>query len=345
VQLGGDARDASGFIKDGSGNDDFALGYYQPADIPVWAALAENATTFDNYYCSLLASTYPNREYQHAATSGGRTDNSFPTDPIDGFGDDTIWDRCNAKGVSWAYYYSNLPVIGLYGARLAVANADKIRHVSAYYTDALAGRLPQVCFVDPFFVAPEGLANDDHPFADIRLGQQFLSDVIRSFTESPQWESGALFVNYDEWGGFFDTKVPPRATDDDRKTSVLNTDYSQLGFRTPATVVSPYAPRGAIASGVYDHTSILKFIEWRFGLDHLTLRDATANNIGEVLNVAAPNFEREVVPAYTAPPEARVACPVEEGFESDLMLLQTSGLTDGLGLRTDWRFQDSYRSF
>ena len=345
VQLGGEARDGSGFVKDGSGNDDFALGYYQPEDVPVWAALAQNATIFNQYYCSLLASTYPNREYQHAATSGGRTSNDFPSNPILGFGDETIWDRCSARGVSWAYYYSNLPVIGLYGARLAVTNIDKIRHVSAFYADAALGRLPQVCFVDPFFVAPEGLANDDHPFADIRLGQQFLSAVIRAFTSGPQWERGALFVNYDEWGGFYDTAVPPRAGDDDRKTDVLDTDYSQLGFRTPATVVSPFAPRGQIASNVYDHTSILNFIEWRYGLGNLTRRDAAARNIGEALNFDAPNYEREVVPAYTAPAAARIPCAVPAEFASDLMLLQTSGLTDALGLRTDYKFADSYPSF
>jgi phospholipase C len=344
VQLGGEARDGSGFIKTGSGNDDFALGYYGPNDIPVWAALTRQATIFNQYYCALLGSTYPNREYQHAATSGGRTSNDFPTNPIAGFGDETIWDRCTAKGVSWAYYYSNLPVIGLYGARLAVTNVDKIRHISAYYADALAGRLPQVCFVDPFFTV-EGLANDDHPFADIRLGQQFLSDVICAFTHSPQWERGAMFVNYDEWGGFFDTAVPQPAPDDDRKSAVLDQDFSQRGFRTPASVISPFARRGTIASQTYDHTSILRFIEWRYGLGTLTRRDATARNIGEVLDFTSPNYEREVVPAYVAPLDARVVCALGGGFESDLAKLQTTGLTDALGLRTDWRFEDSYRSF
>ena len=344
VQLGGEARDGSGFVKSGSGNDDYALGYYQAEDVPVWAALTQQATIFNQYYCSLLASTYPNREYQHAATSGGRTSNAFPSDPIAGFGDETIWDRCNTRGVSWAYYYSNLPVIGLYGARLAVLHSDKVRHISNYYADALAGRLPQVCFVDPFFTA-EGLANDDHPFADIRLGQQFLSGVIRAFTESPQWARGAMFINYDEWGGFYDTAVPPPAPDDDRKSAVLAQDYSQRGFRTPASVISPFAPRGSIGSQVYDHTSILRFIEWRYGLGTLTRRDATARNIGEVLDFTRPNYEREVVPAYVAPPEARVVCGAGGAADSDLVMLQTTGLTDALGLRTDWKFADSYRTF
>jgi phospholipase C len=345
VQLGPE-RKADGFIRDGSGNDDFALGYYTADDVPVWAALTEQATVFDNYFCALLGPTYPNREYQHAATSGGRTSNDFPANPVVGFQDRTIWDACNDAGISWAYYYSNLPVIGLYGARLAVAHADKVRHISAYYADAALGRLPQVAFVDPFFVAPEGLANDDHPHADIRLGQQFLSDVIGAFQESPNFARGALFVNYDEWGGFYDTVVPGRAPADDRSSRDPATDFSQRGFRTPATVVSPYARRGAVASGTYDHTSILKFVEWRFGIPPLTRRDATARNIGEVLDFGQrPNLD-PVVPAYVAPPDARVPCPPGEGFEgSDLMAIETSGLAAALGLRTDWAFADSYRSF
>ena len=302
--------------------------------------------SFKSYFCSVLGPTYPNREYMHAATSGGRKDNSFPSNPIVGFQDTTIWDRCNERGVSWAYYYSNLPVIGLYGERLALRHADKVRHVSAFYADAAAGRLPQVCFVDPFFVQPEGLANDDHPHADVRLGQHFLADVIGAFQESPQFARGALFVNYDEWGGFFDTVVPGRAADDDRASADLAEDFAQLGFRIPATVVSPYARRGHQAPHPYDHTSILKFIEWRFGFAPLTRRDAAARNIGEAFDFSqAPNLD-PVVPAYQAPPDARIPCAVEEGFEgSDLMHLETSGLTSALRLRTDWKFEHSYRSW
>ena len=235
MQLGGEARDASGFVKDGSGNDDFALGYYQPEDVPMWAALAQNATIFDQYYCSLLASTYPNREYQHAATSGGRVSNDFPSNPIAGFADETIWDRCSAKGVSWAYYYSNLPVIGLYGARLAVSNIDKVRHVSAFYADAALGRLPQVCFVDPFFVPPRAWPTTTTRSPTSASASSSCPGVIRRVHESgPQWERGALFVNYDEWGGFFDTAVPPRpATTTARRTCSTRTTHSSGSARRP----------------------------------------------------------------------------------------------------------------
>ena len=342
LQLGPN-RDASGFRK--GRNDDFAIGYYTGNDLPVWKALTEQATIFDHYFTGILGPTYPNRWYMHAATSGGRKSNDFPTDPYNGWPETTIWERLQAAGVSWGYYFSNLPVIGLYGARVALS--PNVRHIAHYYADAAAGRLPQVSFVDPFFVV-QGLANDDHPHADVRLGQQFLAGVIRAFTHSPNWSNGALFVNYDEWGGFFDTVVPPRAPDDDRANATdINNDFAQLGFRTPATVVSPYARRGHIDTSVYEHTSILRFIESRYGLTPLTRRDATAPNIGAAFDFENPDFSEPEIPAYMAPPEARIPCEVKghAAPPNELNRIATSGFADALKLRTDYRFEDSFASF
>ena len=330
-----------GFAKQGSGNDDYALGYYRPKDIPVWSAIAEQTTMFKHYYCSVLGPTYPNRWYMHAATSGGRKSNDFAPNPIEGWPEKTIWDACNEAGVSWAYYYSNLPVIGLYGERMMVRNGAHIRHISSYYADAAAGVLPQVCFVDPFFVADQGLANDDHPHADIRLGQQLIADVVSSFVDGPQWTQGALFINYDEWGGFFDTSVPPTAADD-----LAAQGFDQLGFRTPAAVISPFAT-GGLAPHTYDHTSILKFIEWRYGLPSLTARDAAARNIGEVLDLSLDptKVDKPEIPNYTAPADARIPCEAHEVPVSDLLTARDAGVFDAIGLRTDYRFADSFRSF
>ena len=82
--------------------------------------------------------------------------------------------------------------------------------MSRFYTDAGQGTLPPICFVDPPFLgAANGVSADEHPHGDVRLGQAFMSDVVHAFVESPQYRRGALFINYDEWGGFFD-HVPPR---------------------------------------------------------------------------------------------------------------------------------------
>jgi phospholipase C len=82
-----------------------------------------------------------------------------------------------------------------------------------FYLDAAAGTLPQVWYVDPDFVNEEN-GCDDHPHADIRAGQAFIADVYHAMRNSPQWPESALFVTYDEWGGFYDHVPPPRVRDE-----------------------------------------------------------------------------------------------------------------------------------
>ena len=273
-----------------SSADRFALGYYLEDDLPFYAALAREFILCDNYFCSVLGPTYPNREYMHSAQSGGLTDNSTPVERgyVDGFPWPTIWDRLEDRGISWGYYFVDLPVIALWGRRLAKG----ARSISDFYTDAAAGTLPAVSFVDPGFTTE--LHTDEHPLGDIRAGQSFTYSVTRAIIASPVWQRAALFVTYDEWGGFFDSiAVPPRVPDD-RASQALANDFAQLGFRVPCTVVSPYSERGVLASRVapagrfYDHTSILKFIERRFGLRSLTRRDDAAADIGELFDFSRP---------------------------------------------------------
>jgi phospholipase C len=337
TQLGGNARDNSGFRK--GGNDDFALSYYKSEDLPAWTAFSQQGTIFDQYFTGLLGPTYPNRYYMHAANSGGRINNDFPADPTTGYPETTIWDRLDAAGVEWGYYFSNLPFIGLYGPRMIRPN---VRHISHYYADCAAGTLPRVCFVDPIFTISEATGNDDHPHADIRNGQQFLTSVSRAFAASPHWSKGAMFVNYDEWGGFFDHVVPP-SVPDIRQSATLNDDFGQLGFRCPAVALSPYARRGVIDSRQFEHTSILKFIEWRFVLPPLTTRDASTANIGDgVFDFDSPPNTAELeIPNYIAPPEALIPCEARGHIPpvNDLEVARDNGAFDGF--KIDWKFADS----
>ncbi|MFZ6004682.1 MAG: alkaline phosphatase family protein [Actinomycetota bacterium] len=343
----------AGFMKDGSGNDKFALSYYNPEDIPVTAALTRQFTTFDNYFCSWLGSTYPNREYMHSGQSGGIDNNDFPPERagenpawLTGFDWPTIWTALDEKGVTWKYYYSNLPVIALWGAR----HLKGARHISEYYADCAAGTLPQVAFVDPFFVAPEGLANDDHPHADIRLGQLFLSDVTRSFMESAHWHHGAMFITYDEWGGFWDHVAPPAVAD---PRSGHQFAFGQLGFRVPTQLVSPYAAGGRVDDRLYDHTSILKFIETNWGLKTMAdwdpgTRDPGSRNIENAFGTFAYNGESRDLflnaPAYEAPAAANVPCEGHDTPVSDLFALVENGWMETYGYRTDFPFADAYRT-
>jgi phospholipase C len=113
--------------------------------------------------------------------------------------------------------------------------------------------------------------------------------------ESPNWERGALFIVYDEWGGFFD-HVRPQSVADARRSSNIDLDFGLMGFRIPAVAVSPFAQRGAVSHQLSGFESIIKLITYRFGLGSLTTRDALAQNIGQTMNWTSPNFERPDLP-------------------------------------------------
>ena len=115
--------------------------------------------------------------------------------------------------------------------------------MAEYYADCAAGTLPNITFVDPPFRdggGGDGISADEHPLGDVRLGQAFMSDVVHAFIESPNWERGALFIVYDEWGGFFDHVRPP-SVPDARRSSNIDDDFGLMGFRIPAVAVSPFA--------------------------------------------------------------------------------------------------------
>jgi phospholipase C len=296
----GRAQLQGGFLAEGSGNDEFALTYFDRGDLGFIHAAARHYTLYDRFFCSLLASTWPNRYYKWSATSGGRKDNSPPVDTL-GNQWETIFDRAIGHGLSARYYNSDLPFSAVWGAR----GATWTNPISRYYADCAAGTLPNIAFVDPPFRdggGGDGLSADEHPLGDVRLGQAFMADVVNAFVRSPAYRRGALFIVYDEWGGFFDHVRPPRVPDD-RASADLYEDFGQMGFRIPAVAVSPYA-RGRrgfrVDHGTYGFESILSLIAYRFVLGSLTTRMSRARNIGLSFDWDHPDFER---PSLPDPPE------------------------------------------
>ena len=117
--------------------------------------------------------------------------------------------------------------------------------LARYYADCSEGTLPNIAFVDPPFRdggGADGLSADEHPHGDVRLGQAWMADVVRAFVNSPNYRRSALFIVYDEWGGFFDHVRPP-SVPDARSSRTLSKDFGQMGFRIPAVAVSPYTRR------------------------------------------------------------------------------------------------------
>jgi phospholipase C len=326
---------ADGWLLDGSdesdtnpkqANDIYAIGYYGAADLPFLSAAGSAFTVCDNYFAGILSATYPNRFYMHAAQTD-RLSNTSATSTLP-----TIWSRLEEKGLSRRYYFSDAPFLALWGTRYA----DISKPFSQFLADAAAGTLPNVAYIDPRFEDEgSGTSGDDHPHADIRNGEVFLNQIYDALRQSPNWSKTVLVINYDEWGGFYDHVLPPLAPIPTASAAAGDTD-GRLGFRVPCLVISPYARRNFIAHGQYDHTSILKMIEWRFGLPPLSVRDGTANNLAEVLDFSAASSTAPVfnVPGGpfnpACPPASLVANdPEAEEWSENLDKLRTMARQNG----------------
>jgi phospholipase C len=239
-------------------NGSTALGYYGPADLPFYYGLFESSTLCVNYFCSILGPTYPNRFYLAAGTSGGVTTNG-----VWGYGVldyPIILDLLDGAGVTWKVYNigldsvsggesDNVFVFWKKWARDKRTTALK----SDYLQDLLEGRLPQVSFIVPSF----SMGWDEHPPADISVGMGIQQELITALQRSTAWAGAAYILTYDEAGGFFDHVPPPRL------------DSYGLGVRVPTWVISPFARRAHLEPALYEHGSVLKFIEAVFGLPTL----------------------------------------------------------------------------
>lgn len=305
-----------GFLRAGN-NDVYSIGYYTDPDLPFLSALAQQYLVCDRYFASVLGPTFPNRMFLWAAQSD-RVDNdaAFTSLP-------TIFDRLSAAGVSHRYYFSSLPYLGLWGFKY-LGDAAPFQDFVAQARD---GTLPAVSFIDPIFTtADDGTGNDDHPHADIRNGEAFLATIFNALSSGSGWRGTVLIINFDEWGGFFEHVAPPRVVAPNNVDQDLINGEALLGFRVPALVVSPFTRNSEalplsgrirqtdwrrkfalVNHAVCDHTSVLKLIEWRWGLQPLTARDASPqiSNLAAVMNFSAPDASIPALPnpqSVTAPP-------------------------------------------
>jgi phospholipase C len=314
-QIGGGRMD--GFLQTAPVGDTFPISYYTRHDLPVLGSLAENFTTFANYHCSFAGPTWPNRLYQHCATSDinhtglfpGPIGNDVPFHPLDTRISDVklaIWDRLEAAGLKGKYYFHSEPMTGLFKS----GKYDKISfEYDQFLKDAKAGTLPNVSFVDPDYgtiAELTGTSNDMHPHGSVVVGDAFIAEVYETLRDSPQWERTIFVINFDEHGGFYDHVKPPPAIDDTDNGPKDTANYKTLGVRVPAIAISPFAVKKIESDGPYEHCSVLKMIEWRWGLAPMTKRDAAAKNLADALDFSQRRQPIDL-PAY--PKLAPMACP------------------------------------
>jgi phospholipase C len=167
------------------------------------------------------------------------------------------------------------------------------RPLSRFFEDAARGTLPAYAFVESSYGGPD--ATDEHPPSDIQLGQRFVARVVRALTKSALWPRSALFLMYDEPGGFFDHVPPPSACVPDTiepqlEARHVRARFDRLGMRVPFIVVSPFAKRHYVSHRVYSHSSVPRLVQARFELPALSARDANADAPFDLFDFQTPAF-------------------------------------------------------
>ena len=169
------------------------------------------------------------------------------------------------------------------------------RHTVNEFKAALtSGNLPEVAFVDSL----ENI-NDEHPAADVQVGEAWTRTIYEAILKSAIWPTTALIWTYDEGGGFADHVPPPKTC----APSPAEVAFTELGVRVPMVIISPYARRHYVSHVVHEHTSITRFIETVFDLPALTARDANSDALLDMFDFACP----PIPPSPMHPQRARRA--------------------------------------
>jgi phospholipase C len=233
------------------------------------------------------------------------------------FNPTTLGHELDKANVSWAFYASPVKGVpgqpncgstdgpdvskgraGIWSAYQAVKSIcygpdwdkDVISPSSQVLTDVKAGNLRSVTWVTPTY------SNSDHGGNGSLTGPSWVSSVVNAIGESKFWDSTAIFIFWDDPGGWYDEE-PPKYLDNDG-----------LGYRLPLLIISPYALKGVVSHEPYEHGSILKFIEDRFGLKPMAASDSRANSPADY----AFNFAK--------PP--RAFTPIKSKYDTDFFLHQ-----------------------
>jgi phospholipase C len=300
----------------------YTMGYLDEQDIPNYWSYARHYTLCDRFFSSIMTGSSPNHDYTVAAQSGRAINNvgtvkqlAIVEDDPDGFTFDSIADRLANARISWKYYVETRPMppggdVNLLsgmaypdpqrytlwnpfpGFRSIRENPERMSHLvdqDEYYQDLKRGSLPDVSWIIPDF------QDSEHPPEPVGQGMWYVTRAINALMQSPYWNNTVIFLTWDDYGGFFDHVAPPEV------------DAFGYGPRVPMIVISPYAKADFVSHFTYDFTSVLKFIEERWGLAHLTPRDHHALDMDDCFD-------------FSQAPSAPLVIPVPSGLRSVLVV-------------------------
>jgi phospholipase C len=295
-----------------------AMGGFSPEMLPVMSTLAREFAVYDHWHAAVPSQTFCNRSFFHASTSHG-----YVTNTEDGGYDKwlnandgtTIFNQLEDAGLAWRVYYDEEQLVSLTGL-LHAPHIEKywkthFRGMAQFYRDVETGNLPAYAFIEPRMVFNH---NDMHPpvgalretvvdgepiydsaLSDVRAGEVLLSKLYTAVKNSDA-KSGSnaintvLLVTFDEHGGTYDHVPPPRAVPPSGHAvkGEMGFGFDRLGCRVPTLMISAYTRRGTIVNEVMHHSDVVRTLDQRHGLPHLTERDRTGTSILNGLNLTTP---------------------------------------------------------
>jgi phospholipase C len=294
------------------------MGYYTQSDLRFYHGLADAFTICDGYFCSVIGPTDPNRLMSMSATidPAGKAGGPLLQTNLSGRSDKFSWrtmpEQLQAKGISWKVYSANggavLDNVLTYFRQYTPGSTLEARGLKPVYPDDFvsdlnANKLPKVSWI------LTSIIDTEHPdYSTPLAGEIAARQLIESIVSHHEiWKKTALFITWDENGGFFDHVAPPTApkgTEGEWLTVPTLPAKAQgirgpigLGFRVPMLVVSPFSRGGLVCTDTFDHTSTLRFLETRFGVTVPNVSRWRRKHTGDLtsaFNFAAP-------PRYRAP--------------------------------------------
>ena len=277
-----------GFIAGSTQKPGDVMGWHDYNEIPNYWNYARLYVLQDRLFESITSYSLPAHLYMLAAQSGGYigTGQAYPLS----FSFSEITELLGSGKIDWRYYVNRGPAAGAADGGAADVDADettytywnplpafptvandptqfsRLTDATQFYTDAQNGTLPQVSWIIPNSTLSE------HPPASVATGMNYVTGLVNAVMNSPEWNSTAIFIAWDDWGGFYDHVDPPTV------------DQYGLGIRVPGLVISPYARQGYVDHKTYSFESWLRLVEERFGFTPMTGRDNTANDMADAFD-------------------------------------------------------------
>ncbi|HRB01644.1 MAG TPA: alkaline phosphatase family protein [Ignavibacteria bacterium] len=314
------------------------MGSFSPEMMPVTSALARNFAVYDSWFCAVPSQTFCNRSFFNSSTSSGFVTNDGGPESYlkwEKNTGQTIFNRLEEAGISWAVYFDESQVVSLTG----FINIDALKPfwktnffgMKKYYEDAAAGTLPAYSFIEPRLIFNH---NDMHPPVasfkfkdedgnevevggedDVRAGEKLLHDVYKSIRTSASHKGSnalntMLLITFDEHGGTYDHVPPPSAVPPGPVSDPeMGFTFDRLGVRVPAIAVSAWTKSGTIINDEMHHAAVIATLCKKYKLKSLTKRDENARDISNAINLNEPRQPwdwPETTPQYIPPnPEAK----------------------------------------